>query len=193
VLSEANARAWGTSGDGKFFLVAFAPQPNGPAPVSVYRVTTSPVKWPVILGTSAYPDGQWGFAPNPAAMFILSRFQNGPVPFSAQAFNLAASNPGSALQNVGPNQYQAGVWVSPCGDLLMYYGITQLSPATGQASFYRRSTFPSSPIMTAAWDGVTSPPSASIVAGGSTGFQVQLHGLMVSGGATSFSSPQCTP
>src|SRR5262249_40377756 len=70
VLSVSDARAWGTSGDGKYFLVAFGPQGPG-APVSIYRVTNTGAKWPLMFSPTAYADGQWGFAPNPAQMLIF--------------------------------------------------------------------------------------------------------------------------
>jgi hypothetical protein len=192
LLSQSGASAWGASPDGRYFLVAYPSQSiNTAAPVQVFRVAST--KWPIQINTSAYPDGRWGFAPSPSWMFTLTRFQNGPTPFTAQAFKLGGSS--SSMQNVGPSPYTgAGIWSSPCGDLLMYFNWTQLSPQAGEATFYQRSKFPTSPLARAVFDGTASYPSASIVAGGSTGFLVQLSGLKVSGSsATSFASPQCSP
>jgi hypothetical protein len=198
VLSAGNPAAWGISPDGRWFVVVSAPQSaNTGAPLSVHRVKPGPGTFPLVVSTVAFPDGWWGFSAQ-GAMFVVSRFQQSPNQFSLEAFNLWAATPGSAALRLNEvNVYQPSVTVSPCGDRLMYFRWTQLSPQAGEAAFYRRTGFPGSGSMVLTdWDHATSgTPAAGIAAGpGSNNFLVQLNGLKVrSTGQTTFPSLQCNP
>lgn len=195
VLSVANPAAWSPSPGGKHFAVAFKPaSTNSGASMSIHRVAPGPNKWPQLFSTTVYADGRWGFSPD-GTLFVVTRLQNNPIQFSIQAYNLKASSPGSAILNLGEsNVSNPVVTTSPCGDRLMYFRWTQPNPFIGQSDFHWRNNFGKtlSPIITDATG--TTTPSASIIAGGSTGYLVQLNGAKVrSNGQTTFASNQCTP
>jgi hypothetical protein len=196
VLSVDNPPAWGLSPDSRYFVVVATPaSTNAGAAVSVYRVARGPAKWPQIIGTMAYGDGQWGFSPE-GLIFIVTRYQN-TKQFSLEAYNLSSSTPASGALQLQELVYGPTVTVSPCGDRLMYARWTQLpsqvSSQEGGANFYRRSSFGSTPVRTL-WDHVAQTMSASITGTAASGFLVQLEGLKTEGSSqTSFPSTQCSP
>jgi hypothetical protein len=198
VFSVNDPAAWGRSADGQYFLVAATPaSSNAGSAVSVYRVARGPAHWPVLIGTTVYGDGQWGFSPE-GSMFIVTRFQNAPIQFSLEAYNLGASTPSSAvLHQSDLDVFAPTVTISPCGDRLLYFYWDQLQPTSGTGTFYQRTSFGSTPATKLTeWDHVTAViPTASLSAGTtSSGFEVQLKGLVVKGTTqTSFPSLQCTP
>jgi hypothetical protein len=137
----------------------------------------------------------WGFSGD-GSMFIITRYQNAPVQFSLQAYNLLASSPNSAVLNISEtNVYAPAVTVSPCGDRLMYVRWTQMSPLAGQGTFYKRTSFPTKTIVESYWDGVSQTTPTAIINGGPlpNPFLVQLNGLKLYSGDASFASLQCTP
>ena len=189
--------AWGTSGNGGYFFLALKPASlNTGSDVAVYPVKAGPQKWKSIVSTNAMADGLWGFSGD-GSMFIITRYQNAPIQFTLQAYNLLASTPNSAVLNVSEtNVFAPTVTVSPCGDRLLYVRWTQMSPLVGQGTFFRRTSFPSQTMVDTYWDGVSqTTPSASINGGPVPNpFLVQLNGLKVRpSGTTTFSSLQCTP
>jgi hypothetical protein len=197
VLSESKPAAWGLSPDNRYFALASTPESaNTSSPLRVFRVAAGPDRGPVVIGTSAYSSGRWGFSAG-SKIFLMTRLENGPIRFTFQAFNLEAANPGAAMLQVSEaNVSGPSVTTSPCDDRLMYFRWTQLNPLDGGAVFYDRFTFgPNAQATLTSWDEVSrSTPSASIVGAGtgSSPFMVDLNGLVTGGNATSFPSLQCT-
>lgn len=195
VLSVDRPAGWGLSPDNRYFAVAFASESrNTPSPINVYRVAAGPSTWPRLIGTTVDADGRWAFSAG-SKMFLITRLQNSPVQFSFRAYNLEAPDPNTGMVQVSEAGVRgARLTTSPCDDRLMYFRWTQLNPPQGQADFYDRVSFGPRATKTTATTESQSTPSASIVTGPSTTpFLVELDGLDLGGGTTTFPSLQCLP
>jgi len=197
VLSVDKPAGWGLSPDYRHFAVTATPQStNTASAVVVYRVAAGPGVWPAVIDTLIDADGRWAFSAG-SKMFLITRLQNAPTRFSFRAYNLEAVDPQAAVVQVGEaNVSGPNVTTSPCDDRLMYFRWTQLNPLQGGADFYDRASFnPRATVIATAWDGQSqTTPTASIVTGiDGASFDVELSGLVVSGGGRSFPSLQCMP
>jgi hypothetical protein len=194
VLNVTGAAAWGLSPGGQFFAVVGSPVgTNAGSPITVYRVARSPTGLRPVVSSSIWPDGRWGFSPD-GSVLLIERFENAPVRYSLESYNLLAANPTTAvLRTQESSVFGPSAMMSPCGDRVMYSRWVQLNPRQGQLDFYARKDFPSLQSVLADWDGAAATMSATVEAGSAMNtFVVKLAGARLrSNGQTSFPSRQC--
>ncbi|MGE0551860.1 MAG: hypothetical protein AB7R55_00390 [Gemmatimonadales bacterium] len=194
VLDLTGVVAWGPSPDGRFFAVVASPAgTNAGSPITVYRVARSTTPLRSVVSSQIWPDGRWGWSPD-GSVLLIERFENAPVRYSLESYNLLAANPTLAvLRTQELSAFGPSVTMSPCGDRLMYSRWLQLNPRQGQLDFFARKDFPSSLSVIADWDGAAGAMSASVVAGtGTNVYLVRLAGARLrSNGQTTFPSRQC--